>query len=716
MKQITQKLIDGKMEIVDVPYPIAQKGHLVIKNHYSVISAGTEGSTVKAARKGYIGKAKEKPQQVKLVLDSLRTQGPTQTYRSVMKKLDTYSPLGYSCVGEVIEIDPTLDAFKIGDYVACGGTMAAHAEIVCVPANLCVKIPYETDLKQAAYNTLGAIALQGVRQADLRLGEFCAVIGLGLIGQLTALLLHASGIRVVGIDIDQAMVDFAARHCLDLALNRQEPGIEERIQQFTGGLGCDAVIVSASSDSTDPINFAGKITRKRGTIIVVGNVPTGFDREPYFYKKELQVKMSCSYGPGRYDPLYEEKGLDYPASYVRWTENRNMQAFQDLIASGKIDLRPLTTHVLSLEDAPRAYDMILEKSESYLGILIQYDVSLMHDRGRIELPRRPPRMNRISSAIGFIGAGSYAQSHLLPNLPSQSVRLGIMTTSGITSRAAAQRFGFTYCTTNEHEIFDNPAINTVFIATRHDSHATYVRKALLAGKHVFVEKPLCLTKVELDEILNDYSSQARSVSRSMFMVGYNRRYAPFSQKVKAVCSHGPISVIYRINAGSIPADSWIHDPDVGGGRIIGEVCHFVDYITFLCGSLPTQVYAAAMESTMGDTLQVILTYANGSLGAISYFTNGDRRLSKERIEVYAHGRTAVIDDFRTLTLFTGGKIKRKRLVTQDKGQKTALQTFINAVESGAPLDMTMEEVVSSSMVTFRIIDSLRKNKVMSIIS
>ena len=339
-----------------------------------------------------------------------------------MKKLDAYSPLGYSCVGEVIDMLPDVRGFNIGDLVACGGLSASHSEVVTVPANLCVQLKLDTDLKQAAYNTLGAIALQGFRQADLRLGETCAVIGLGLLGQLTALLLTVSGVRVVGIDIDPSMVDIAGKHCLDLALNRRDVGIEEKVLQFIHGLGCDAVIITAASHSLDPINFAGAISRKKGIIVVVGAVPTGFDREPHFYKKELQVKMSCSYGPGRYDPVYEDKGIDYPPAYVRWTENRNMQAFQDLIYTKKIDVGYLTTHTFKLDKAPTAYDMMMAKSEPFIGILIEYDPQITQiSQKRVEIRTKTKPLTSTlrpsTVSIGFIGAGSYAQSHLLPNIP-----------------------------------------------------------------------------------------------------------------------------------------------------------------------------------------------------------------------------------------------------------------------------------------------------------
>jgi predicted dehydrogenase/threonine dehydrogenase-like Zn-dependent dehydrogenase len=711
MQQIVQKLKDGKMQIAEVPIPSNQKGYVLVRNYYSLISAGTEASTVKAARKGYIGKAKERPQQVKQVIDVLKSQGPVQTYRAVMKKLDAYSPLGYSCAGEVIDVSSEAKGFSAGDLVACGGLTASHSEMVSVPANLCVKLEPDADLKQATYNTLGAIAMQGVRQAGLRLGETCSIIGLGLLGQLTGLLLKASGVRVIGIDIDPEMVNIAKEHCLDLALNRGDAGIEDKILRFTDGIGCDGVIITAASDSLDPINFAGAISRKKGTIVVVGAVPTGFDREPYFYKKELQIKMSCSYGPGRYDPIYEEKGIDYPHAYVRWTEKRNMQAFQELIYNQKIDVSYLTSHTFKLEEAPTAYDMMMAKSEPFIGILIEYDIT--KELGRQKVIIKPPTSNLQPStvSIGFIGAGSYAQSHLLPNIPKSNDVLfnGVMTTTGTTSRSVAERYGFEFCTTNEKDIIENDDINTVFIATRHDFHAEYVMKALKAGKHVFVEKPLCLNEDELNQIVEIYNSSPITHHPSpVLFVGYNRRFSPFIQHIKNEFGHGPMALTYRINAGAVPKDSWIQDPKLGGGRIIGEVCHFVDTLTFLAGSLPVSMYATVMDdpSNLNDTLNITLSYKNGSIGTISYLANGDKSLPKERIEVFAHGATAILDDFKELTVFSKGKKKKKKLFSQDKGQKEEVKQFVEAILNGSGELIPFEEIYGTSLVIFKIIESI----------
>ena len=692
------------MVIQELPCPQSGLGMVLIRNHYSLISAGTEGSTVKTARASLLAKARERPQQVKQVLDVLRKQGPVQTYRAVMKKLDAYSPLGYSSAGEVIEVGEGVTEFAVGDYVACAGAgYANHAEIVSVPANLCVKLAPGADLKRAAYNTLGAIALQGVRQADLRLGESCAVIGLGLIGQLTCLLLRASGVRAVGIDVDGAAVATASKHCVDLAIRRGETGVAERVAAFSGGRGVDAVIITAGTSSLDPINFAGEIARKKGRVVVVGAVPTGFDRDPHYYRKELEIRMSCSYGPGRYDPGYEEKGLDYPAAYVRWTEKRNMEAFQDLLHAGRINLDYLTTHEFPLEQAPQAYDMVVGRTEPFLGIILNYDVSKPIQRQRVSVsPSRPSG----KVGVAFIGAGSYAQGNLLPNLPKNDpaiVLRGVMTNSGTTSKRVAERFGFEFCTSDEHEILGNRDINAVFIATRHDSHASYVAKAIAAGKHVFVEKPLAISLEELERVQEAIrSSVGRDGGSTQLLVGFNRRFSPLAVELKKRIGAGPVSMLYRVNAGSIPADNWIQDSAVGGGRLVGEVCHFVDFLTYVCAAMPTQVYASALPDPhhLNDTLAINIEFANGSIGTISYFANGPKSLDKEYFEAYSAGTTAILRDFRDLEVHGRGRPFRQKLWSQDKGQSHMVRRFLQGIRDGGRSPIPFDEIYAVTLATF----------------
>jgi predicted dehydrogenase/threonine dehydrogenase-like Zn-dependent dehydrogenase len=704
MQQLTQKLSDGEMIVQELPSPITSKGIILISNHYSLISAGTEGGTVNAARKSLIGKAKEKPQQVKKVLDVIAQQGPVQAYRAVTKKLEAYSPLGYSAAGKVIIVGEEVGDFKEGDLVACAGVgYANHAEIIAAPVNLCVKLAKNADLKRAAYNTLGAIAMQSVRQADLRLGESCAVIGLGLLGQLTCLILKASGVRVVGIDINSAAVETANSHCTDLAMLRNTPGIEDRISDFTNGLGVDAAIIAAATDSTDPINFAGATVRKKGKVVILGAVPPSFDRDPHWYRKELELKMSCSYGPGRYDINYEEKGIDYPPAYVRWTEKRNMEAFQQLLTDGKIDIDYLTTHEFDLTDAPKAYDMIVNKTEPYLGIIIRYDTKKrpeLENKVTINTSKPEAEIN-----IAFIGAGSYAQGNLLPNLPKWDniTRKGVLTNTGTTSKRVAERFAFEYCTSNEDDILNTEAINTVFIATRHDSHSYYVIKALSAGKHVFVEKPLCLNNEELEKIIE----LKRDMPDKHLCVGFNRRFSPLSEIIKKNLGSGPMTMIYRVNAGKIPADTWIQDMELGGGRIIGEACHFIDYLTWLNGSLPVGVFATSLPDPLGknDTVNINLTFENGSTGIVAYYANGPKSLPKEYIEAYRSGAAAVIDNFKSVKIH-GRKSVRKRLFNQDKGQKQMVECFLKGIHEGKTL-IPFEEIVAVTRASFAVLESIK---------
>jgi predicted dehydrogenase/threonine dehydrogenase-like Zn-dependent dehydrogenase len=703
MQQLTQKLNNGEMLVQEVPPPQLGKGMVLVKNHYSLISAGTESSTVKAARKGLIGKAKERPQQVKQVIDALIQQGPLQTYRAVSKKLEAYSALGYSSAGEIIEVGENVTEFSKGDLVACAGVgYAVHAEIISVPSNLVVKLSQGTDMKNAAYNTLGAIALQGIRIADLRLGETCAVIGLGLLGQLTCLMLKASGVRVVGIDVSHSAVESAKLHCADVALERNSAGIEDQIHQFTNGIGVDAVIIAAATDSLDPINFSGSIARKKGKVVILGAVPTGFERDPYWYRKELELKMSCSYGPGRYDFNYEEKGLDYPVAYVRWTEKRNMEAFQQLISSGTININYLTTHIIDFSKSPEAYDMILNKSEPYLGIILKYDV----EKEQILFQKISTNKSAPNAKVNlaFIGAGSYAQGNLLPNIPknNQVTRKGILTNTGATSKRVAERFGFEYCTSDEKDILQNDEINTIFIATRHDSHAEYVLKSLKNNKNVFVEKPICLTPVELTQISIEYTGKQH------LLVGFNRRFSQLSMQLKKQIGNGSMSMNYRINAGKIPNDSWIQDMEVGGGRIIGEVCHFIDYLTWLNGSLPVGVFANALPDAENnnDTLNIQLTFANGSIGVVSYYANGPKSLPKEYIEVFNAGSAGILNNFKELHVFGKKKYKRK-LFNQDKGQEKMVNDFINSILNGTPSPISFEEISAVMRACFAVLESLK---------
>ena len=704
MQQLTQKLGSGDMIINDVPYPQLGKGMVIVKNHYSIISAGTEGSTVVAARKSLLGKAKERPQQVKQVIDTLKKQGPIQTYRAVMKKLDAYSPLGYSCSGEVIEVGEGVTEFKLGDKVACAGVgYANHAEIVSVPINLCVKLDKATNLKDAAYNTLGAISMQGVRQADMRLGESCVIIGLGLLGQLAALILKASGVTVIGIDVSEAAVRKAVDNkAVDLGFTRNTAGVEDQILKATNGYGADTVIIAAATSSLDPINFAGAIARKKGKVVVLGAVPTGFERDPFWYRKELELKMACSYGPGRYDLNYEEKGIDYPLPYVRWTEKRNMESFQNLIATKKINIGYLTTHEFDFDNANTAFDLVVSKSEPFTGIALKYNTIKTISKSKITTSDIE-KLGIIN--ISFIGAGSYAQGNLLPNIPKTSEvgRVGILTNTGTTSKRVAEKFKFQFCASEENDIFDDKS-NTVFVATRHDSHGSYVLKSLNANKSVFVEKPLCLLESELQEIIDAQAEVNKAV-----MVGFNRRFSPLTTKLKKAIGNNPMTMLYRINAGAIPSDNWIQDSEIGGGRVLGEVCHFIDYLTYINGSLPVKISASALTNSnkLNDTLNILIKFENGSSGVVAYYANGPKSMPKEYIEVFSAGQSAIINDFKELKIFGKGKSKKTKLFNQNKGQREMVNAFIDGLLKDGKAPIPFEEIVSVTKASFKVLESIK---------
>lgn len=702
MEQLTQNLKSGHMQLLQVPFPILNSGCVLVRNHYSIISAGTEGKTVKDARLGYIGKAMARQEEVKKVIKTAKTIGMMETYKLMMNKLDSPSPLGYSCSGEIIAVADDITEFKIGDRVACAGAGAVHAEVVAIPKNLCVKLPEQVGNDEAAFTTIGAIAMQGIRQADLRLGESCAVIGLGLIGQLTVQMLNASGIKTIGIDIDEKMVALSKELGANYSFNRNTENLENLIKELTNGYGVDAVIITAATSSNDPVDFSGEICRRKGKVIIVGSVPTGFKRT-YYYKKELELKMSCSYGPGRYDSNYEENGIDYPYGYVRWTENRNMQAFVELVEHKKINIKKLISHVFDFNEAPKAYQLILDKTELYTGILLKYD-HVKPVSSKIEL--KQTATNPSEPNIGFIGAGSFANNVLLPALKGHCSFVGIATNKGNNARNIADKYSFNYCTDKSEELISDKKCNTIFVVTRHDSHAHYVKEAIKHKKHVFVEKPLCLKEEELHEI-----NELQKNTNTFVMVGFNRRFAPHIQKVKGILNQNqPVAINYRINSGTIAADHWVHDKNIGGGRIIGEVCHFIDLASFISGSRIMSVSANEMAgaNNLRDTLIINLKFENGSIATISYFSNGSKELSKEYLEIFSNGQSIIINDFKTMTVH-GKSTKSSQLSNQDKGHKEEVKAFLDAVRSGKTCPIPFDQTYNAMLATFKVEESLAKN-------
>lgn len=688
------------MKILEVPYPALNAGMIMVRNQFSLISAGTEGKSVKDARLSMIGKARARKDEVKKVIDAARTFGIKDTYRMVMNRLDAPSALGYSCAGVVIAVASDVSEFKIGDRVACGGSTANHAEVIALPKNLCVKLPDTVSFEQASFTTLGAIAMQGVRQADLRIGENAVVIGLGLLGQLTMQILNAGGIKAIGIDIDGKQVATAIKNGLKNCFERSREDIEQIIFNLTNGYGCDAVIITAATSSSDPVELAGVIARRKAKVVVVGAVPTGFSRKNY-YNKELEMRMSCSYGPGRYDPEYEEGGIDYPYEFVRWTENRNMQSFVELLGEEKVNVNVLTSHVFDFAKAPDAYQMILDRREPFTGILLKYDLTK-------ELKKRVQVTDSAVAAsntnIGLIGAGSFGQNFLIPALKDHAKFIGVATSRSNNARNIADKYGFSYCTGNAAEIIADPAIATIFIATRHNTHAEYVMEAMKAGKNVFVEKPLCMNENELEEIKTQYASSKVSV-----MVGFNRRFAPFIQQMKkAMSDASPKAINYRINAGIVPPEHWVHDPAVGGGRIIGEACHFIDLCMYLAGAKISSVSARSMNDphSLTDTVAISLQFANGSIANISYFSNGNKNLPKEYLEVFSGGVVTVMEDFKSLTVF--GKTKKESSGTQDKGHKAEVAAFMHAIKNGNPAPISFDDLYTSTLATLKVLESIAR--------
>jgi len=730
MKQILQNYKTGELRLAEVPPPALRAGGVLVATRASLISAGTEKMKVDVAKKSLLGKAMERPDQVKKVIESVRQQGLLQTYEKVMNKLDTPTPLGYSSAGVVLEVGREASEFRIGDRVACAGAgYAVHADLVYVPRNLVVGLAADTPFERAAFTTLGAIALQGVRQGEIRLGEDVVVIGLGLVGLLTVQLLRASGARVLGVDIDPGKVDLAKRLGCDRVFVGPEVEVRESVRQATGGRGADAVLVTAASSSSGPVALAGELCRDRGRVVVVGITRMDLPHRVY-YDKELSLVLSRSYGPGRYDPSYEERGVDYPLGYVRWTERRNMHEFLRLVEEGKVEVDPLISHRIPFTEAERAYGLITGKTtEPYLGIVLTYPETAPSAR-RVDLApagtATAPRARKAGDpvGVGFLGAGNFATSMLLPHLKSRSdVKLtGVVTASGLTARGAAEKFGFGFCASSADELFADPATDAVFVVTRHHLHAGYAEKALRAGKAVFVEKPLACTADELAAV----AAAARDVERTTgkpapLLVGFNRRFAALSRDLKAHFpdGEGPLLVHYRVNAGYLGKESWYQDPAEGGGRILGEVCHFLDYVQFVAGSPLVRVHASGLRDPRGhfradDNLVVTLECADGSVGSVLYAASGDAAMPKERVEVLGRGRSAVLDNYQALTTWAGNRKKEKKALSVDKGHGAEIARWIETLVAGAAPPIAWTELWSASQATLAVIESLETGRAVDV--
>ncbi|HVG18892.1 MAG TPA: bi-domain-containing oxidoreductase [Blastocatellia bacterium] len=740
MKQVVQSFKTGALSVDDVPAPQVSSGAILVHTRASLVSAGTERMVVDFAEKNLLQKARSRPDLVRQTLDKVKREGILTTVEAVQNRLDKPVALGYSCAGVVLAAGSDATGFQAGDPVACAGAgFAVHAEVVSVPKNLAVKLPSNVDFESAAFTTLGAIALQGIRLAQVELRDVVAVIGLGLLGQLVVQMLKAAGCAVVGMDIQARRAELALESGADaVATNPDE--LHALCRRLSAGHGADAVLITADTKSNQPIELAGEIARDKGAVVAVGAVGLTIPRKVY-YEKELDLRISRSYGPGRYDAEYEEKGHDYPYGYVRWTEQRNMQAFVELLSQQKVNVGRLISHRFQVDDARKAYELIQGKTgEPFLGVVLTYtdapDLSkkkiLRADKNeRAEADGRGPSANLDQVKLGVIGAGLFANATLLPAIKGERLikPVGVASGGGLSARDAADRHGFSYCTTDMQEILADPNVNTVAILTRHHLHARQVTAALEARKHVFVEKPLCLTGEELRQVIAAYE-QARVGDvggggvhdriRPMLMVGFNRRFAPFIVELKQRLDRvrEPLLLHYRVNAGFIPKEHWTQDPEQGGGRLLGEACHFIDLLIHLAASAPVSVNARALPDAgrySQDNLLVTLEFDNGSIGAVTYAAGGDKSFGKESLEVFGGGLSARLEDYRSLVISQAGKrAARAARLRQDKGHRAEWQAIIAHLTGGKAAPIPFEEILTSTRATLAAHGSLKEGRPVSL--
>jgi predicted dehydrogenase/threonine dehydrogenase-like Zn-dependent dehydrogenase len=708
MYQVLQYQKSGEITVEELPLPLCPAGGILIRNEYSLISAGTEKTSVTSAQTSLLGRARKQPENIRLVLDFIKKEGIASTYNRVMNKLESYKTLGYSTAGIVIESG--CPEFAVGDRVAAAGAgYAVHAEFIAVPKNLAVKIPDNVGFDEASFTTLGAIALQGVRQADMRLGEVVAVIGLGLLGQLTIQLLKASGCKVIGLDINESLFERSLANGCEACF----PSIKDYIKNInaaSGGIGCDAVIITAGTQSNEPLELALSIARKKGKVVVVGAVSMNVPRSP-FYEKELDLRISCSYGPGRYDPQYEESGLDYPLPYVRWTENRNMQAFVELLSTKKIDVKSMVTHEFDITDAKSAYDIITGiVNENFLGVLLKYPKreepqSLRKVFNNEKLAKSNP-LQKVR--VGLIGAGSFAQAHLIPALKNTDAELtGVSSIVPADAKSAAEKFGFKKFTSDAASLISDSDINMIFCATQHDTHSKFIIETLKAGKPVYIEKPLAVSFEQLEDI-----DKVILETNGKVMVGFNRRFSKSFNLIKEFFERrsDPMSVSYRVNAGAMPLSSWQYRPEQGAGRLVGEACHFIDCMVFLTGSLPVKIFAQSISTSninvfAHDNFVLTFQFADGSIGSLQYFANGDSSYPKEYCEVFCEGAIGIMNNFTEVKLIHAGKTKKYNLDGK-KGINEEIKATIEAIRKGMQMPIPYKQIRAATLVTLAAKESL----------
>jgi predicted dehydrogenase/threonine dehydrogenase-like Zn-dependent dehydrogenase len=710
MKQLLQNMRDGRSEVVDVPIPTPQPGMLLVRTGASLVSAGTERMVVEFAEKSLLGKVRARPDLAKQVLDKARREGVLSTVEAAFNRLDQPMALGYSSAGTVAGLGEGVTGFRVGQRVACaGGGYAVHAEYAVIPQNLAAPLPDNVDFESGAFGTLGAIALHGLRLGQPQVGETVVVIGLGLLGLISVGLAQAAGCRVFGVDLDERRVALARSLGAEAVLRE---GAEQAAGVFTQGYGADLVLICADAASNDPVELAGELCRDRGRVVAVGAVGMDLPRRVYFYK-EIDFIVSRSYGPGRYDPVYEEGGVDYPIGFVRWTAGRNLGAFVRMIGDGRLDVRSLISHRFLIAEGAAAYELITGKrGEPFLGVVLTYPDAASADEtaGRTVEFTPAPRPDSGRVQLGALGAGNFAGAVIFPVAKRRAEidLVGVASASGRSAQHAARKYDFTYATSDEARLIEDPGVNTLAVLTRHHLHAAQTLAGLRAGKHVFCEKPLALTRAELDQI----RAEVEKPGAPLLMVGYNRRFAPLAIQMKDFLSASPepLAAHYRVNAGFIPAEHWVHDPAQGGGRILGEACHFIDFLTWLVGAAPVSATAQALPDLgryRQDNVIILLTFPDGSLGTVSYLANGDKALPKERVEVATGGRVAVLDDFRALETYAGGnrKVTRSRL-RQDKGHAGEWEAFTAAILAGGPPPIPYDHIFGGMQTTFNALESL----------
>ncbi len=707
MKQILQSLKTGSTEIVEIPIPRVSEGSLLIQTNKTLVSSGTERMLIEFGKAGWLEKARQQPDKVRMVLDKIKTDGLQPTIESVLSKLDQPLPLGYCNVGKVASFGDNVSGFNVGDRVVSNGN---HAEVVTVPLNLCAKIPEGVSDDEASFTVLGAIALQGIRLIKPTLGESVVVTGLGLIGLMTVQLLLANGCRVLGIDLDPEKLALAKQfgaEVVDLSKGQDPVATAD---SFSRGRGVDAVTITATTKSNKPMHQAALMCRKRGRIVLVGVTGLDLSRDDFF-KKELTFQVSASYGPGRYDPNYEEKGQDYPVGFVRWTEQRNFEAVLDMMASGALDVKPLISHRFEINDAEKAYELVAGADAS-LGILLQYPGFKIKETSKTvkldELESSKSRIGRSDQAkkarLSFLGSGNYAFSVLIPAFKRAGALLQkVASSGGVSGLHAGRKYGFKKTTTDSDSLFTDKDTDAVIVTTRHNSHAKFVIQGLDQGKHLFVEKPLCLTLEELSDI------EAAYEGTSLVMVGFNRRFAPHIQKMKSLMAGitGPKSMVMTVNAGPLPADHWTQDSEIGGGRIIGEACHFIDLLRFMAGAPIVSYRKTEMDAITQDTVTLELDFKDGSIGTVHYFANGSKSFPKERLEIFASGRVLQLDNYRKLKGFGWPGFNKMNLWRQDKGQDACAKAFLKAISNNDKAPIPFAEIIEVSRISIELANAQR---------